>query len=155
MCGKWRIQSLISKHHRPSNKDSISLVDAVRVIEIPPCRFYHNLKVHPIAFITTVSVPIVGTALALVPAPLRCRMQGTAQTVAWQLGHTDAKRFLLIPTWATSLECISVVLDLETKCSAMQLIQNKMKWIPVDCQFNWYFSNWNSGINRLPVRINR
>ena len=50
--------------------------------------------------------------LAPVPAPLRCRTQGTVQTVALQLGHVIAKKFLLIILWVIFLESILVVLTI-------------------------------------------
>ena len=78
----------ISEHHCPSNTDNLSLVDTV--IETQICRFHHKLR--PSVFTTAVSVPIVGTILAPVLAPLQCRTLGTVQTVAWQLGHVIAKR---------------------------------------------------------------
>jgi hypothetical protein len=89
---KATLPAFISERQCPSNKDNPSLVDIA--IEIPPCQFH--LKVHPLVFITAASVPIVGTTRAPVPAPLRYRTQGTAQTVAWQLGHVITKTFPLI-----------------------------------------------------------
>ena len=64
------------------------------VIEIPTCQFHQKLCT--LAFTTTVSVPIVGMTLVLVPAPLQCRTLGTVQTVEWQLGRVIAKRSPLI-----------------------------------------------------------
>lgn len=79
----------ISKHRCPSSNmdNNLSLVDTV--IEIPICQFHHKLR--PSVFTTAVSVPIVGMTLALVRAPLRCRTQGTVQTVEWKLGMSSQR----------------------------------------------------------------
>jgi hypothetical protein len=62
---KATLPAFISEHQCP-NKDNPSLMDTA--IEIPACQFYH--KVHPLVFITPVSVlPIVGMIRASVPAP--------------------------------------------------------------------------------------